>query len=467
MRLYIRTFAAIVFAATAIQASAQEVRSGYFNESYLYRHNLNPALGNEEDYISVPVVGNFNASMMGNFGYEELVRKNPLYPDRSDKKVTSFMNPYLTNGLTGFSSGDNKMSGQVKVSVMSAGFKKWGGYNTIELNVRGFAGVSVPYQMFEMAVNASNKRYDIGDMSFDAQAFTELAVGHSRQIDEKLRVGGKAKLLVGVANASVNLENVTADLKDANQWVITADGKSQVSMNGFKYKNKSKEYYSQPGTYNYVSDVDMGTPGVSGFGLAVDAGASYKINEDLTVYGALQDLGAIIWTQNYVATNKRNSFVFDGFHDVDIKSESGEVLDDKADKYTDQLLDFMHLSDDGDDGARLTGIGGTLNVGLQYTVPTYRQLRVGLLGTTSSYFGWKYRWSELRLSGNIAPVDWFEGSLSFGVNSYAFNTGFLANFHTKGFNFFLGMDAILGKVSKEFIPLSSNGGVSFGFNIML
>ena len=393
MRLYIRTFAAIVFAATAIQASAQEVRSGYFNESYLYRHNLNPALGNEEDYISVPVVGNFNASMMGNFGYEELVRKNPLYPDRSDKKVTSFMNPYLTNGLTGFSSGDNKMSGQVKVSVMSAGFKKWGGYNTIELNVRGFAGVSVPYQMFEMAVNASNKRYDIGDMSFDAQAFTELAVGHSRQIDEKLRVGGKAKLLVGVANASVNLENVTADLKDANQWVITADGKSQVSMNGFKYKNKSKEYYSQPGTYNYVSDVDMGTPGVSGFGLAVDAGASYKINEDLTVYGALQDLGAIVWTKNYVATNKRNSFVFDGFHD-----------------------DF-HVSED----------------------------------LTIEYY----------------DLDWFEGSLSFGVNSYAFNTGFLANFHTKGFNFFLGMDAILGKVSKEFIPLSSNGGVSFGFNIML
>ena len=467
MRLYIKTIAVICFAATALQTSAQEVRTGYFNDTYLYRHNLNPALDNEENYISVPVVGNINASMMGNFGYEELVRKNPLYPDRSDKKVTSFMNPYLTNGLTGFSSGDNKMSGQAKVSIFSAGFKKWGGYNTIELNVRGFAGVKVPYQMFQMAVDASNKRYDIGDLSFDVQAFTELSVGHSRQIDEKLRVGGKAKLLVGVANASVNLEDVTADLKDANQWVITANAKSQVSMNGFKYKNKSKEYYSQPGTYDYVSDVDMGTPGVSGFGLAVDAGATYKINDDITVYAALQDLGAIIWTKNYVATNKRNYFVFDGFHDVDIKSESGEVLDDKADRYTDQLLDFMHLSDDGDDGARLTGIGGTLNVGLQYTVPTYRQLRVGLLGTTSSSFGWKYRWSELRLSGNIAPVDWFEGSLSLGVNSYSFNTGFLANFHTKGFNFFLGMDAILGKMSKEFIPLNSNGGVSLGFNIML
>ncbi len=466
MKRYIKTIAAVLFAATAIQTYAQEVRTGFFNENYLYRHDLNPALENEDSYISV-LIGNVNVSMMGNFGYEELVRKNPLYPDRSNKKMTSFMNPYLTNGLTGFSSGDNKISGQAKVSIVSAGFKKWGGYNTIELNVRGFAGINAPYQLFEMAANATNKKYDIGDVSLDAQAFTELSLGHSRQLNEKLRVGGKAKLLVGMANASVKMENVSADLKDANQWVVKADAKSQVSMNGFKYKTKSKDYYSQPGQYDYVSDVDMGTPGVSGFGLAVDAGASYKVNDDVTVYAALQDLGAIVWTKNYLATNKEKSFIFNGFHDVEINSETGEVLDDKADRYADQLLDFLHVSDQGDDGARVTGVGGTLSVGLQYVVPTYKQLRVGLLGTTSSSFGWKYRWSELRLSGNIAPVDWFEGSLSLGINSYAFNTGFLANFHTKKLNIFLGMDAILGKVSKEFIPLNSNGGISLGFDVLL
>ena len=91
MRLHIKTIAAICFAATAIQTSAQEVRTGYFNETYLYRHNLNPALDNEEDYLSVPVVGNINASMMGNFGYEELVRKNPLFFTSTPKAGINFV----------------------------------------------------------------------------------------------------------------------------------------------------------------------------------------------------------------------------------------------------------------------------------------------------------------------------------------------------------------------------------------
>jgi len=457
--------ASILLATVAMQTYAQEIHTGYFNDSFLYRHDLNPAFDNESDYISIPVVGNFNATMMGNFGYEELVRKNPLYPDRSKKKMTSFMNPYLKNGLSGFSSGDNKISGQMMTNIMSAGFKKWGGYNTIELNVRAFANASAPYQLFDFAANASNDRYEFGDISLDAQAFTELSVGHSRKIDDKLRVGAKAKLLVGMANASVSIENAVADLSDANKWIISGDAKSQVSMSGFKYKSKTKEYNDRPGTYEHVNDIDMGTPGVSGFGLAIDAGAAYQVNEELTVSAAIQDLGAILWTNNYLATNDAKSFVFDGFHDVDVNTESGEVLDDKADRYADQLLDFANLRDKGDDGARITGIGATVNVGLQYVIPTYRDLRVGFLG--SSRINGKYTWMEGRLSGNIAPVKWFEGSVSLAVNSYSFNTGFLANFHTKGFNFFIGMDQILGKMSKEFIPLNSNGNVSLGVNILL
>ena len=38
---------------------------------------------------------------------------------------------------------------------------------------------------------------------------------------------------------------------------------------------------------------------------------------------------------------------------------------------------------------------------------------------------------------------------------------------TKKFNFFVGMDRIATKLSKEFIPLNSNGGVSLGFNIKM
>ena len=92
-------------------------------------------------------------------------------------------------------------------------------------------------------------------------------------------------------------------------------------------------------------------------------------------------------------------------------------------------------------------------------------LKLGLL-TTAKING-PYSWMEGRLSGNISPVDWFDGTLAIAVNNYQSNLGFLANFHSKKLGFFIGMDCPLGKVSKELIPLNSNGGVSFGFNVIL
>lgn len=465
MKMRLKYTILAVTAALTMPVAAQELQTGYFSDKYLYRHDLNPAFANDDAYFSIPLLGNLNVGMLSNFRYDDIVRDNPLYPDRSNKKKTSFMNPYLSNGLKGFSSGDNLVNGRLKMTVLSAGFKKWGGYNTVELNVKAAANASIPYKFFEFAVNSDNRRFDIGDIHADAHAYVELALGHSRQVDDKLRLGGKVKLLVGAANASVELQNVVADLQDANKWTVSADAKSQVSMKGFKYLSKVKEYNAKGGTYSHVNDVDVDGAGVSGFGAAVDFGGVYQLNEDLTLSAAIQDLGAMLWTNNYMAANDAKSFTFDGFHDVSIDSGSGNVLDDQADSYTDQLLDFANLRDKGDDGSRITGIGATVNVGAQYVVPSFRMLRLGLLGTAR--IDGPYTWTEGRLSGNISPVDWFDGSVSLAVNSFATSFGFLANFHTKGFNFFVGMDHPLGTVSKEFIPISGNGNVAFGFNVVL
>lgn len=462
MKLRYRHIAIAIVAATAINAEAQDLRSAYFLESYLYKHELNPALDNDVDYFSIPLLGNVNANMMGNFGYEELVRKNPLYPDKSNKKMTSFLNPYLSNQLRGFSAGDNGISADLKMGIMSFGFKKWGGYNTVELNVRGSLNVNAPYKLFQFAAEAANDRYDIGDISLDAQTYAEVAVGHSRQLEKDLRVGGKVKLLVGIADASVKMENVVADLKDANKWVITADAQSDVSMSGFKYVTNTKDYFGKDESFKKVKDVDLGV-GVSGFGLAVDAGVEYKMYEDLTLSAAVTDLGAILWLNDYRAANQTKSFEFDGFHDVAVDSKSDQNLDHQADKYTDQMLDFANLRDEGDKGVRLTGIGATVNLGAEYVIPTYRALSLGLLGTMR--INGPHSWSEGRLSANIKPVDWFEGGLNVAVNSFTANVGWAAVFKSRKCNFFIGMDRIVGKVSKEFIPLNSNGSVSLGLNI--
>ena len=43
--------------------------------------------------------------------------------------------------------------------------------------------------------------------------------------------------------------------------------------------------------------------------------------------------------------------------------------------------------------------------------------------------------------------------------------GWIVNFHPKGMNLFVGMDHLLGKQSKEGIPLSSNASINVGFNV--
>lgn len=68
-------------------------------------------------------------------------------------------------------------------------------------------------------------------------------------------------------------------------------------------------------------------------------------------------------------------------------------------------------------------------------------------------------------SANVAPLSWLDGGMSFSVNSFTASMGWVINAHPKGFNFFIGMDHILGKTSKEFIPLSSNASLNLGMNV--
>ena len=452
--------------AVGCSAAAQTINSAYFTEDYKFRHMLNPAFGNGQNYVSIPALGNISVNTHGNFGYRDVIMSNPMYPSLSDKKMTTFLNPYISaeDALSGFSTGNNRITGDVSLTILSAGFKAFGGYNTIEINSRTTTGVSLPYELFEFAKNTGNHSYDIGDINAHAQSFAEIAFGHSRQINDKLRLGAKLKVLVGLGRADVKMRNMKADLTAEDKWTITGEATADVSMKGFSYVSEEKKYNIEgSGTYERVNDVDLDGVGVGGFGMAIDLGGVYEINEDWTVSASVLDLGFISWTNDMLAENRSKSFVFNGFHDVSVTSDRGEEIDTKVDRYGDQLADFANLTDMGDKGGRSTGIGATINVGAEYTLPVYRKVSFGALCT--SRINGAYSWTEGRLSANYAPLNWLDGGVSFAVNSFTTSMGWVLNLHPKGYNFFIGMDHILGKTSKEMIPLSSNASLTVGMNI--
>ena len=280
-----------------------------------------------------------------------------------------------------------------------------------------------------------------------------------------MRVGAKVKLLFGAGRGDVNIDNVKADLAADDKWTVSGHAKSEVSVKGFTYKTEEKEYKEEGrGTYQYVNDVDVDGAGLGGFGLAFDLGGVYKINNDFTVSAALLDLGFIKWSNNMVAVNGGEEFVFNGFHDVAVNEDrGGSTLSMQGDKYADQLADFANLQDKGDEGGRTTGIGATLNLGCEYTLPVYRKITFGVLSSTR--FRGDYSWTEARVSANWTPLKWIDGGVNMAFGSYRNSFGWVLNFHPKGYNFYVGMDHTLGKVSKEFIPLNSNAAVSVGMSV--
>lgn len=447
-------------------AMAQTLNSAYFTDQYAFRHTMNPAYGNDQGFVTIPALGNINVSMHGNFGYEDVIMKNPRFGIDSQKKMTTFMNPYISDSkaLDGFASGNNRVLGDVNLTILSAGFKAFGGYNTIELNAKANLGMSLPYTLFEFARNTGNRSYDIGDISAHAQSYAELALGHSHQINDKLRIGAKLKFLFGIARADFKFKDVKADLSAPDKWTISGDAQADVSMKGFKYEMEKKDYESEgAGQYDKINDVDVDGGGLGGFGMAVDLGGVYKINDDWTVSASVLDLGFISWSDNARAANTSKSFEFNGFHDVSVNSNHGSTIDDQTDKYSDQITDFINLQDKGDTGGRTTGIGATVNVGCEYTLPVYRKLTFGLLSSTR--INGDLSWTEGRLSANWKPLKWLDGGINFAVNSFTASMGYVLNIHPKGYNFFIGMDHILGKTSKEFIPLSSNANIAMGMSI--
>lgn len=467
MKTIYKYLSAALLMVCAISASAQSLNSAYFTNDYKFRHTMNPAFGNEQNYVSVPVLGNFGVDVRGNFGVEDMIMDNPLYGQPGEKRLTTFMNPNISasSALDGFSTGNNRLIEDMNITLLSAGFKGFGGYNTIELNVKQSLGLSLPYEFFEFAKNTGNQTYDIGDINLGAQAYAELAFGHSRQLNEKLRVGAKVKLLFGIARADVALKDMKADLASDDKWTISGKAEANMSFKGLTYKTETKEYNNpNKGTYERVNDVDVDGGGLGGFGMAFDLGAVYKLNDDWTFSAALLDLGFISWSNDMMAASSGEPFEFDGFRDVAINRDNGgHKLSDITDDLGDQFTEFSNLEDKGDQGGRTTGIGATLNLAAEYTLPVYRQVKFGLLSSTR--IRGPYSWTEGRLSANYEPLKWMNGGVNFAVNSFAASMGWVLNIHPKGYNFFIGMDHILGSLSKEGIPLSSNASVQLGMSV--
>lgn len=453
----------------------QALRSGYFLEGYEYRHVLNPAFGpDRKGFVSFPFLGNINLRMSGNVGVSNFLYKT------QDGGLTTFLNESVTaSDFLGGINQNNRLNMDLNYGIFSMGFSKFGGYNTIGLNLRTNVSATMPYELFEfmkMGGKGDNTVYHMENIGMSSKAYVELALGHSRDINDQWRVGGKLKFLLGVYNASAMIDNMDVELTE-DKWSIQGSGEMNLAMKGLKVptneESKNPDDYDAEKAQNInYSDIELTSPGLGGFGMAIDLGATYQVREDLQLSASLLDLGFLSMGNNTRGVMSTEPWEFEGFKNVPYDSnnpdgtEKKESLENQIDDLTNGLEDYFSFQKDGESSSKTSALGATLNLGALYTLPYYENLKFGFLSSTR--IQGKYSWSEGRFSANVAPVEWFDASLNYAISSFGSSLGWLINFHPNKFNFFIGSDHQFFKITPQFLPVGkANMSFSMGINFNL
>lgn len=461
---------AALFAPAATALAQNTLRSAYFTEGYVYRHQMNPAFASERNYVGMPILGNFNVGLQSNIGLSTFLYKTP------SGDLTTFLNESVSsNEFLDKLKDRNRLNLDLNLNIISFGFHKWGGFNTFDLSVKSGTRMNLPRGLFEFAkVGMQNgyTEYNLEDLGIYTNNYAEIALGHSRQITDKLRVGAKVKFLLGIYNADFHANNMRLVLSD-DKWMVSGDGEfTSAGIVDIPTKMKTKNVTNEQGVVTGTEqeeeldfdNIDTGDP-IGGFGMAFDFGATYQLREDLELSMALLDLGWISYKNATQASMMMEPWEFDGFHDVPFDSDKaapGMSIEDQIDNLTDDLEDLFQMKAQGK-GRKAKALGATLNIGALYTLPYYDKLKFGFLESTR--INGRYSWSEGRFSANVAPVKCFDASISYAISSFGSSFGWIANFHTRGFNLFLGSNHQFFKVTPQFIPAGrANMNFSIGIN---
>lgn len=454
-----RIISALLAVVIGVSATAQS-RSGYFVDNYVYNYQLNPAFQpNSKFFLSFPGLGNLNLGVNGSLGISDV-----LYPVTMNGRTqtTTFMNPQVsTSEFLSHIKDKNRIGANIKLGILAFGFRGFGGFNTFSINAVTNVNAHMPKAFFQLAKQGlTNTTYDIHHLGARAEGYVEVGLGHSRNITKDLRVGATIKVLVGAGNAELHLDEAALTLgKDS--WDVVTSGTFQGNMQGLSFEHE----YNDVTKREYVNgfDFDSDKLGIGGIGAAIDLGAEYTFMNDFKFSAAILDLGFINWKNNLMARTvgpdgKASNKVSTNLFKFNLDDKADHSFENELDRMKDDLSYLYQLEDQGDLGSTTKMIGATLNLGAEYIFPLYRKLSFGALSTTRIQGA--YGWTEFRVSANFNPFSALALNINAVTGTYGTGFGWMLNFKS----FFIGMDQVSFKYSKQWIPLSSTARLNMGIN---
>ena len=363
-----------------LSANAQFLRTSYFMEGTHYRQQLNPALTPTKGYFNLPVIGAVNATVGStSLGYQDII-------DIIDDGDDFYTKPDFMNRLK----GNNKLNVNFSTEILSAGWYKGKNFWSFNIGLRTDIGANLTKNMFSflnqmetIEDNWRNSNYDISGQQLNINAYTEIGLGLSRQINSRLTVGARVKALLGIGNMELKLNKIamSANLptdQQINQWSSESywsGSSAEIVAKAQELKAKFDNYHAnltvgaelkssfkglelkEEEGKDYVTDFDFdsGKLGIAGYGFGIDLGASYKILDNLTVSASILDLGFISWSKSSTKIASANP------DPIDIKGSTYAGMIDPANAQSSVTNALNQLQNDAENYMDLVTQGDVLN----------------------------------------------------------------------------------------------------------
>ena len=429
-----------VLVGSALALNAQTFQEGFYLRNYARAYQYNPAIIGHHFIGAVQ----FNSSSQNNVGASSF-----LYPTADGGLISAFNSAISADTFLGSLPEYSRMRSDIHASLVSYGFFAGGAFHTVDLNVRGGYGVSVPKELFAfIKLGMETGSRNLSNLNMGAGIMAELAYGYARQVTPWLSVGARAKLLLPIMGGRYDVTRMNMTINGEN---VALDYWGELYLtNRFAQIGSNNEGYLDLRNLSQKLDLDY-LP--SGAGVAFDLGLVFTPAEGLTISASVLDLGGMYWFYGNRAMSSGVA-TFEGLDNVSIAQLNKTALKDKAldvgNKFLQVLRPFA-----SQDKWKWERLPLQANLGVKYELPFWRKLALGATGRYLNSLGLPY-W-DARLGLEINPWKWLDVTANFGTGASGLVFGAAVAFKFHHFRLIGGyQDGCGGVVPHTETPLKPN-----------
>ncbi len=315
--------------------------------------------------------------------------------------------------------------------------------------------------------------FRFSNISLTGELLSVYHFGYNKKVDKKLTFGARAKLYSSIINFRSTKNRgtfTTVETPQGNNIYqhIISNADVNLRTSGYASLRDIESEDISDGAKQVINKF-LGRALLGGnLGVGIDVGFTYKLEDQWTITGSIQDLGMIFYTKNVESYRARGNFVFEGLETPISDGNGQDVLEELEEAIP---IDTISRSYVALRPVKLNGSikysfnrynDGTCNCFLEGEDPPYQDA-VGI--QVFSQFRPKRPIYGASLFYYKRVSNFLRTKLTYTIDDFSYyNIGFLLSTHFNKINFYISANNLI-----EYANLAKANGASLqlGFNVLL